>query len=143
MSPILVQKIFKNLSMRAIDFFIFDFLKKIIFWIAFHSVIFSWYLILTLPAPCIFESCIKIKINLNFHFHISLWCFKRFYEGLWSMLKPPLWECINIWEFINLLVDWTNKCLSVKACILLTWLQSSWKPFEVYIWDGSEQEIWF
>ena len=25
-----------------------------------------------------------------------------------------------------------NKCLSVKVCILLTWFQSSWKPFEVY-----------
>ena len=35
---------------------------------------------LTLPAPCILESCIKIKINLNFYFHASLWCLKRFYE---------------------------------------------------------------
>ena len=26
-----------------------------------------------------------------------------------------------------------NKCLSVKLCILLTWLQSSWKPIEVYV----------
>ena len=37
---------------------------------------------LTLPAPCIFESGIKIKINLNFYFHISLWCLEEFYEGL-------------------------------------------------------------
>ena len=36
---------------------------------------------LTLPAPCISESCIKTKINLKFFFHISLWCLKRFYEG--------------------------------------------------------------
>ena len=36
-----------------------------------------------------------------------------------------------------------NKCLSVKVCILLTWLQSFWKPIEVYIRDGSGQEIWF
>ena len=28
-----------------------------------------------------------------------------------------------------------NKCLSVKVCLLLTWLQSSWKPFEVYIFE--------
>ena len=28
------------------------------------------------------------KINLNFHFHISLWCLKRFYEGLKGLLKP-------------------------------------------------------
>ena len=26
---------------------------------------------LTLPAPCIFKSCIKIKINLNLYFHTS------------------------------------------------------------------------
>ena len=35
-----------------------------------------------------------------------------------------------------------NKCLSVKVCLFLTWLQSSWKLSEAYIWDGSEQEIW-
>ena len=38
--------------------------------------------ILTLSAPCIPESCIKIKINLNFYFRTSLWCLKWFYEGL-------------------------------------------------------------
>ena len=37
---------------------------------------------LTLPAPFILESCSKIKIDLNFYFHTSLWCLKRFYEGL-------------------------------------------------------------
>ena len=31
---------------------------------------------LTLPAPCISESYIKLKINLNFCFHTSLWCLK-------------------------------------------------------------------
>ena len=38
-----------------------------------------------------------------------------------------------------------NKCLSVKLCILLTWLQSSWKHFEVYIWDNRKfdfRRIW-
>ena len=29
---------------------------------------------LTLPAPCISESCIKIEVNLNFYFPSSLWC---------------------------------------------------------------------
>ena len=38
--------------------------------------------ILTLPTLCILESCLKIKINLNFYFDASLWCLKRFYEGL-------------------------------------------------------------
>ena len=37
---------------------------------------------LTLPAPCISESWIKIKTNLNFYFHTSLRCLKRLYEGL-------------------------------------------------------------
>ena len=37
---------------------------------------------LTLKDPFISESRIKIKIELNFYFHTSLWCLKRFYEGL-------------------------------------------------------------
>ena len=28
------------------------------------------------------------KINLNFYFHTSLWCLKRFYEGLKGLYKP-------------------------------------------------------
>ena len=31
---------------------------------------------------CISESCIEIRFNLNFYFHTSLWCLKRFCEGL-------------------------------------------------------------
>ena len=41
---------------------------------------------LTLRAPCISESCIEIEINLIF-FHTSLWCLKRFYEGLKGLHK--------------------------------------------------------
>ena len=37
---------------------------------------------LTLKDTFISESCIEIKIELNFYFHTSLWCLKRFYEGL-------------------------------------------------------------
>ena len=37
---------------------------------------------LTLSAPRISKSWIKIKINLIFYFHTSLWCLKRFYGGL-------------------------------------------------------------
>ena len=43
---------------------------------------------LTLPATCISENCIKIRINLNFYFRFSLWCLKRFYEGLKAFIKP-------------------------------------------------------
>ena len=38
--------------------------------------------LLTLKNPFISESSIEIKIELNFYFHTSLWCLKRFYEGL-------------------------------------------------------------
>ena len=38
--------------------------------------------VLTGNVPYISESCIEIKIKLNFYFHTSLWCHKRFYEGL-------------------------------------------------------------
>ena len=37
---------------------------------------------LTLKGPIIYESCIEIKSELNFYFLTSLWCLKRFYEGL-------------------------------------------------------------
>ena len=36
-----------------------------------------------------------------------------------------------------------NKCVSIKVCLLLTWPQLSWKLFEAYIWDGSEQKLYF
>ena len=45
--------------------------------------------ILTLPAPFISGSFIKIKINLTFYFDTSFWCLKRFYEGL-KTLCPGL-----------------------------------------------------
>ena len=43
--------------------------------------------VLTLKDPFISETCIEIKIELNFYFHISLWCLKRFYEGLKAFVK--------------------------------------------------------
>ena len=42
---------------------------------------------LTLLAPCISESCIKIKINLNFYFHTSLWCLKGLHKTFWGITK--------------------------------------------------------
>ena len=45
---------------------------------------------LTLKDPFISESCIEIKIELNFYFRTSLWCLKKFYEGLktfWGTTK--------------------------------------------------------
>ena len=39
-------------------------------------------LLIVLTLKNISESCIEIKIELNFYFHTSLWCLKRFYEGL-------------------------------------------------------------
>ena len=43
--------------------------------------------ILTLNVLCISEICIEIKIKLNFYFHTSLWCLKRFCEGLKGLHK--------------------------------------------------------
>ena len=39
-------------------------------------------MMLTLPTPCISESCIKIKINTAFSFHASLWLFNKFSSGI-------------------------------------------------------------
>ena len=54
-------------------------------WKIFES--FACYGFLTLKDPFISESCIEIKIELNFYFHTSLWCLKRFYEGLKGLYK--------------------------------------------------------
>ena len=37
---------------------------------------------LMIQAPCLSESYIKVKMNANFYFQTSLWCLKRFDEGL-------------------------------------------------------------
>ena len=55
------------------------------FWIAYYKITCQ----LTLPAPCILESRSKIKINLNFYFPTSLWCLKRFYEGIKAFFEAP------------------------------------------------------
>ena len=52
---------------------------------------FSYCCILTLKVPCISESYIEIKIKSNFYFHTSLWCLKRFYEGLYEGLHKTFW----------------------------------------------------
>ena len=49
--------------------------------------IFCIEIIINPSRPYISESCIKIKINLIFYFHSSLWCCKRFYEGLKGIYK--------------------------------------------------------
>ena len=75
---------------------LFFLLHKLKFWISFRglkikvesyrfipvNVTLYFLFLFCLPTPCISESCIKIKINLNFYFYTSLWCLRRFYEGL-------------------------------------------------------------
>ena len=56
---------------------------------------------LTLKDPCISESCIEIKIKLNLYFHTSLWCLKRFYEGL-KGLHETFWGTTKKCENKNL-----------------------------------------
>ena len=81
-----VQQSKKNQSPRIKKFSI-NVIPQIIF-STFHSIAFS----LTVPVPCISESCVKIKINLNFYFHTSLWCLKRFYEGFNSLLIKQIFN---------------------------------------------------
>ena len=50
---------------------------------------------LTLPVPCISESCIEVKIKLNFYFRTSLWCLKRFYERLRKIFQGTTKKCEN------------------------------------------------
>ena len=60
-----------------------------LFWFCFLYVYFGhmfyfilYSILLTLKDTSISESWIEKKIELNFYFHTSLWCLKRFYEGL-------------------------------------------------------------
>ena len=50
-------------------------------------------------------SCVDLglteKNNLNFYFHTSLWCLKRFYEGLKDLHKT-YWDTTKKFENKNL-----------------------------------------
>ena len=50
--------------------------------------------LLTLPVPCISESCIEIKIKLNFYFRTSLWCLKTKFNLIFA-LRPDLGRRVN------------------------------------------------
>ena len=67
-------------------------------------------LMLTLPALCISESCIKIQINLNFYFHTSLWCLKRFYEQ-WYTSRFLERMVIIAHNSINALIKYVYVCI--------------------------------
>ena len=55
------------------------------------------------------------KIKLNFHFHTSLWCFKRFYEGLKEVLKK-----INLFFILVQLseIHWTLRAKWLRFPVL-------------------------
>ena len=57
----------------------------------------SCFIVLTRPNPGRRE-----KINLNFYFHTSLWCLKRFYEGLKDLHKT-FWGTTKKCENKNLI----------------------------------------
>ena len=82
-----VQQSKKNQSPRIKKFSI-NVIPQIIF-STFNSIAFS----LTVPVPCISESCVKIKINLNFYFHTSFPTFQATPPLYWffvTPLPPPL-----------------------------------------------------
>ena len=70
---------------------------------------------LSLPAPCISESCIKIKINLNFNFHTSLWYLKGIYEGLKGLHKT-FWGTTKKCENKNLRLR-SNKIREIPSLV--------------------------
>ena len=90
-----------NCQANFIDIF-WAFLKKMKYlcpgW--FHSVNAGWTkcinillaseknFCLTLTAPCITKSCIKIKINLTFYFHTTFWYLKDFMKVLIFSIPP-------------------------------------------------------
>ena len=68
------------------------------------------------------------KINLNFDFHTSLWCFKRFYEGL-KVLDKTFWGTTKDCEkhkliFILIYLSEMHGTESVK----LSWID--WNYFK-------------
>ena len=72
---------------------------------------------LTLPVPCILESCIKIKINLNSYFHISLRCLRRFYEGF----EAPKRSMKIKFKLIFSLRPWSGRESLVETFIFDGW----------------------
>ena len=75
------SKTMKNVSISSKKLFSFAYLFKFLY--TGLSLFFSLSaMFLALKDPFIAESCIEIKIELTFYFHTSLWCHKRFYEGL-------------------------------------------------------------
>ena len=96
--------------------------------------------ILTLPAGYISESFIKIKIYLNYYFHTSLWCLKRFYEGLFSFrlglgregLKPKLADA----SFSDTQLPWSifvaNFRKTLNHIVNSSYFRQIWKLF---YWD--------
>ena len=59
------------------------------------------FITLSLKDPFISESCIEIKTELNFYFRTSLWCLKKFYEGLKGLHKT-FWDTTKKCENKNL-----------------------------------------
>ena len=59
---------------------------------------------LTLPVPCISETCIEIKIKLNFHFHTSFKAFIKPFEASQRSVKIKI--SLNFFLFVR---DWDGK----------------------------------
>ena len=102
-----------------------------------HShIVVSYHHPLTIPSPCISESCsIKVKIKLYFYFHTSLWCFKRFYEGLNGLSShfsrshaPDICWLKNSQKYEKLLMLSVAFCFQLKSP---SWIWKLRKRFRV------------
>ena len=86
--------------------------------------------------PRISESCsVKVKIKLYFYFHTSLWCFKRFYEGLKGLSShfsrshaPDICWLKNSQKYEKLLMLPVVFCFQLKSP---SWIWKLRKRFRV------------
>ena len=54
--------------------------------------------LLTLPVPSILKWLNEIKNDINVYFYASLWCLKRFYEGLRTFLRHQ--KCVDVKKYV-------------------------------------------
>ena len=87
--------------------------------------LFYYLFILSLPAPCISESCIKIKINLHFYFPTSLWRPSRPSETIFEVTQRSVKIKISVNFSLHPgfgrqgLNFWTVLWLQIKLQIIL------------------------
>ena len=94
---------FKNTFLRNICEWLLLYIVKIL------SLGLLQFFLLALPAPILAE---EKKLYWSFYFHTSLWCLKRFYEGLKGIVKwaePGKCDILLVSRIL-----WHNRITSLK-----------------------------